>query len=101
MSVTDIRTRLVIQASDEDLAGVIAAALGGELVICGDGSYLMAPHQGKSLGVMGHIFNSLFANRRFSDLRSLACTVIDLQIEQLMIAGDELRELRCKAMKGS
>jgi len=91
MSVTFISTRQMVEASDEDVVQVISAALGGQLVNDDKGCYRMEPRPGKELGVMARLFNHLNERRRFADLRAVATIVIDMQIEQLMIYGDELK----------
>lgn len=83
MPVTHIRTRQLVRASDEELVGIIGAALGGRLIDNGQGSYTAKAWGNLELAGIGALFNSIYGGRRFTDLQSLAACVIDLQIEQI------------------
>lgn len=93
MSVTDIRSRQVIGVDDEGILLVLDAALGARLVDIHDGGAEVRREPPPRMTPAGRTLMATCGGRVFADLVSLASVVIDIQMELLDMASDELKRL--------
>lgn len=80
-SITDIRSRIVIECSEAEALAEIGACLGGVFTLNDDGSWSIEPWQ-NGLTDAGELFRAQFHGRRFASLLSVACIVMDIQLER-------------------
>ena len=81
-SITDIRSRIVIECSDAEALAEIGACLGGVFTLSDDGSWSIEPWK-NGLSSVGELFRAQYHGRRFASLLSVATIVMDMQLEKL------------------
>ena len=81
-SITDIRSRIMIDCSDAEVLSEIGACLGGVFTLNDDGSWSIEPWE-NGLSSVGDLFRAQFHGRRFASLLSVATIVMDMQLEKL------------------
>jgi len=94
VTVTDIRSRQLVQVADADLLTVIGAALSAKVAYSADGQCEISPWDKENPSPLASIFDSMFAGRRFANLQSLASVVVDMQLEQLDMAQKDAARYR-------
>lgn len=85
-NITSILARQRVEISNEEMLEVIGAALGVAIEIDHYGGWSFASPTDNQTQV-GAMFEACFSGRRFGSLLAIAACVIDLQLEQLDLAG--------------
>lgn len=81
-SITDIRSRIVIECSEAEALAEIGACLGGVFTLHDDGAWSIEPRK-NGLSSVGELFRAQYHDRRFASLLSVATIVMDMQLEKL------------------